>query len=491
MQSAEGHPAQTTGRRPIPTGIADAPDFSLPGPITPTIYTGWKRVPVGLRALATFTKYILQRKKYPRFRFRLSRGGVIKTLELRSLLSVKKAVRFNNSYFLSLNMPHFPSKPFDNTAANGGLNVAMPGSAANTHCDYVVLALTRKCNLRCKHCYERFNLYQKDTVPIERWKQVIKSIQQRGVSNIVLSGGEPMLRYDMVLELLESSDKSLSDFHIHTSGDHVTWEKALALKKAGLTAAAVALDDVDPEGHDNFRGRRGTFDQAVKALKYFNRAGLFTYVNTVVSKDLLQSGGLWKLYDLVKELNAGIFQIIEPRAAGAYLSKNIDTLFSHDDRQALVDFYIKGNTDKKYRDYPLIYYPSYLERSKHVGCRMGDLSHFTIDSSGNVNPCVFLPISFGNIMEEDVQDICRRMRRATPHTLQKKCPSLYLAKAINSKIEQGFGPPVPYSEIKEEFQRMYASNSQEMEWGEKRFFTALMRSINDKARGRRRTPPEA
>lgn len=113
-----------------------------------------------------------------------------------------------------------------------------------------------------------------------------------GVGTIVLSGGEPMLRYDGLLELLESGDKCLSDFHIHTSGYGVTPEKALALKNSGLIAAGVGLDDLDQKRLDLFRGYQNAFREATTAIKYFLDAGVFTYLNNCLTQDLIHSGDL-------------------------------------------------------------------------------------------------------------------------------------------------------------------------------------------------------
>ena len=168
----------------------------------PRFYHGLMRWAVMCRMIPSMGKYLGQKRKYPLFMFLPWKGGAFKTLEIMHTVGLRKVVRFNDSYYFALHAPRYPSKAFDNMVANGGLNVAVAGSPAKIQSDYVILALTRKCNLRCKHCYERFNLTQEDTVPVERWKEVIAELQKKGVSNIVLSGGEPMLRYDDVLELL-------------------------------------------------------------------------------------------------------------------------------------------------------------------------------------------------------------------------------------------------------------------------------------------------
>ena len=182
-----------------------------------------------------------------------------------------------------------------------------------------------------------------------------------GVSVIILTGGEPMLEFDKTIELLKYGNKDLSDFHIHTSGFGVTLEKAKELKKAGLMSAAVGLDDVDPKRHDSLRGYEGAFDMALNALKCFNEAGIFTYVNTCATKEFIRSGDLWKFYELMKKLNVSVIQLLEPRPYGGFFGENGNVLLNESDKKIFTEFFIEGNTNKKYKDYPLIYYVAYIE----------------------------------------------------------------------------------------------------------------------------------
>jgi hypothetical protein len=83
---------------------------------------------------------------------------------------------------------------------------------------------------------------------------------------------------------------------------------------------------------------------------------------------------------------------------------------------------------------------------------MGGLSHLCIDSLGNVNPCVFLPVSFGNILEEDFSTIFARMRVAIPRPVLKQCPSLLLAETLREQARIGNHPPIRQSLIEKEWE---------------------------------------
>jgi len=222
------------------------------------------------------------------------------------------------------------------------------------------------------------------------------------------------------------------------------------LKDAGLTAAGVGLDDVNPERFDSPRGRRGAFDDAVKALENFNQAGVFTYTNLCLTTPLVQSGDLWRYYDLVRELNVGLVEILEPRPTGGYAGRDIDDLFTASDRSIVADFVRAGNAEKRYRNYPLLFYLAEIESPEKMGCMMGGLSHFSIDSAGNVIPCVFVPIGFGNILEEDFKTIFQRMRVAIPAPIHTGCASLLLKDLIARGGTAG-GAPMHYETIRKDW----------------------------------------
>ena len=157
----------------------------------------------------------------------------------------------------------------------------------------------------------------------------------------------------------------------------------------------------------------------------------------------------------MKSLNVGFIQLLEPRPVGGYLQNGNDALLADSDRNILMQFFEEGNSKKQFRDYPIIYYVAHAESPEQAGCMMGGLFHFHIDSKGNVNPCVFLPVSFGNIMEESFEAIFARMREAVPRPLHVKCPSLLLEGVIRRELEKTNSMPVPYESIKAEWDMMY------------------------------------
>jgi len=414
-----------------------------------------KAIPVMLVFRLALLKYLFQKVKYPLFILSRHRGGILSTYRMQKKLKMNKFVRFNRHYYFSLTVPHWPSKAFDNMVAGGGLNITAAGTPAKKQIDTVILGFSRKCSYKCGHCYEHFNLGETEIIPVSVWRKVISQLQDSGVSITVLSGGEPMMRYDDLIEILMSADHSRSDFHIHTSGYGVTGEKARALKMAGLHAAGIGLDDCDPERNDTLRGFQGAYKQAVDALGCFREAGVFTYVNMCPTKEFINSGRLIQYMELLRKLNVGMVRWLEPRPCGGFSGKDSEVIPDEREKSFLRESYLRFNSSAQYADYPSVSYEAFYEDPENIGCMMAGNSQLYIDSLGNVQPCVFLPVSFGNILTGNFADIYAKMKLAVPRPLKDICPAIMLDPAIKRRRDISDDITISFEEISEEFEVMY------------------------------------
>jgi MoaA/NifB/PqqE/SkfB family radical SAM enzyme len=318
-----------------------------------------------------------------------------------------------------------------------------------------ILAVSADCPYRCGHCYERFNLDGPGEVPLERWRRLVTELQEIGVGVIVLSGGEPFERFDDVLDLVRTTNRNRSDVHVHTTGHGASPERVARLVDAGLAAAGVSLDHHDPLRHDAFRGHPGAFDAAARAVRLFAESGVLAYVNCTVTRDLVQDGGLERLRSLAVELGAGAIQILEPKPCGAWAGANLEAVYGPDERAAVRRFVEASRRPTRRAPGPVVYWPADAESAANLGCLMGGLSHLHVDSRGNVEPCVFLPVTFGNVLEEDFAAIYRRMREAVPRPLHARCPSLQLAERVGFDRRRQARLPVPYEAVRGEWQRLF------------------------------------
>jgi 12,18-didecarboxysiroheme deacetylase len=137
----------------------------------------------------------------------------------------------------------------------------------------VVWNVTRACNLNCVHCYARaVNHTHEREITHEQGLALIDDLASFGVPVILFSGGEPLMRPDLV-ELARYAVRSGLRAVISTNGTLISKDKATELREIGLSYVGVSLDGMEPV-NDRFRGKRGAFRDALKGIRNCKQAGL-------------------------------------------------------------------------------------------------------------------------------------------------------------------------------------------------------------------------
>ena len=123
----------------------------------------------------------------------------------------------------------------------------------------VVWNLTRTCNLKCVHCYtDSAAATYPNELSTEQAKAVLDDLAEFKVPAVLFSGGEPLVRPDL-LELAAYARSK--DLHVvlSTNGTLIDREAAQRLKDQQFAYVGISLDSATPEVHDSFRGVAGAF----------------------------------------------------------------------------------------------------------------------------------------------------------------------------------------------------------------------------------------
>lgn len=306
--------------------------------------------------------------------------------------SIVKLYRVDGKYYFNLYSPGWPSKPYDNICKNE-LRRHAPNSISPDKTYFAFLAITRKCPMRCEHCFEWDNLNQKESFTKKDLLKVMELYHGQGVQQFHFSGGEPMTRLKDLLELLKYSNGK-SECWVVTSGFNCTKENAKQLKEAGCKGVVVSIDHYIPELHNIFRGHRDSFEYATNAVKAIKDAGLVSAISVCVTKAFIDGGHLFPYFVFAKKMGVHFVQFLEPRSIGHYEGKNV--LLEDNHIQILEDFFKKVNHSKEYKNYPTLLYHGYHQR--RVGCFAGSRSIY-IDSAGDVHSCPFCHTKSFNIID--------------------------------------------------------------------------------------------
>ncbi len=143
----------------------------------------------------------------------------------------------------------------------------------NVHLKRLQYEVNLVCNLECAHCYCSSSPRASQGQSTEFVLDIVAQAAKLGVINFDVTGGEPLVRRDMVEVLQAITDHGMIP-GLYTNGTLITPEKALELRDAGVRWAQVSLDARTPALHDEIRGKVGAFDRAVKGIRALKAAGV-------------------------------------------------------------------------------------------------------------------------------------------------------------------------------------------------------------------------
>jgi len=315
-----------------------------------------------------------------------------------------KVVRVFNGYKLHLYLPAYPSKAFF-YAIESKLCKEPPSPIT------IVFSITKACRYKCQHCYQRNDQNQELTE--SAMIATAQKMQDLGVAMFDIEGGEPLLRYERLLHLVEFLDDR-SEIWINTTGDNLTGEKLLELADKKLFGMMISIHSPDPQKHDAFTGIAGSFQTACSALRLCRKNNLVTAINSVLSEEEIKSGKLDNLMALAKELDCDYVQLIHPKPAGKWLGHTAGMQTNPDLLAKIRLAHIYYNSSKT-KDFPSLSAQAFEESPEVLGCTAGGIDRFYLNASGELQPCEFLNISFGNVQSESFETIYARMRSAFPY----------------------------------------------------------------------------
>jgi len=327
---------------------------------------------------------------------------------------IKKVACIAGKYYWDLYTPGYGSKAFT-SFFEGEANRIIPLIKKANRFTNVFIALTKKCPLQCEHCFEWDTLNKKETLTLSDIQSVVKKFQDKGTAQIQLTGGEPLLCVNDIIEILTSA-QPLTEFWILSSGYNLNIENALKLKKAGLTGIVISLDHFDPQHHNEFRGNTKSFEWVQLAVKNSIEANLVTALSICVTSSFVTEQNLITYADLAKKMGVSFIQILEPKPVGHY--KGLDVLLKREHEEILENFYLKMNYEKKYSSYPIVTYHGYHQR--HIGCFGAGNRNLYVDTDGDLQACPFCQNKMGNALTEDLDQSIETLLTTGCHSF-KSC----------------------------------------------------------------------
>jgi radical SAM protein with 4Fe4S-binding SPASM domain len=267
----------------------------------------------------------------------------------------------------------------------------------------IAFEITRRCRYQCRHCRANAGPDSVDELDTNQCKKIIASIARFARPILILTGGEPMERADL-LEIIQYACQRGLRVVMATCGYLLNDETMARVKKAGLSALAFSIDGSSAETHDKFRGSDGAFDAVMRAVEIARRAKMPFQINTTLSK--LNAGEVLGIAELTKRLGAICFNafIMVPMGRGGEIEDAVldpvqyETLLGE-----LLRIKIRGEVEVRVTCGPAwarICEQAKVRRlaSESRGCMAGKGFGF-ISWRGDVQTCGFLDVSAGNLVK--------------------------------------------------------------------------------------------
>ena len=266
------------------------------------------------------------------------------------------------------------------------------------------LAITHRCQCKCRHCSaDPFVDPSREELTVPELKTVVDGALDLGASLVIFTGGEPTLREDLY-ELIDYVDKTRAMPMIFTNGQFLTRKNVDRLAKAGLVTMNISIDHADPKKHNAYRRVPNLYEQAMEGGRRALDAGILVGLSTYATHQSLSDGSVERLINIAIERGFQEVTIFDCIPSGKFL-KSADLILTPDDRLkvlALHDRYHEGN-------YPIgIVAQSKVNSPEGAGC-FGAWAQFYMTAYGDINPCDFNPISFGNVRELPIQVLWNKM----------------------------------------------------------------------------------
>lgn len=212
----------------------------------------------------------------------------------------------------------------------------------------VVWNITRRCNLKCVHCYAHADNHSGDyELTTREGKALIDDLAGYGVPVLLFSGGEPIVRADLPELAAYAVEKGMRAV-ISTNGTLITSEKARILKEIGLSYVGISLDGMETV-NDHFRGVQGAFHAALEGIRNCQDAGIKVGLRFTINKRNMDE--IPGIFDLLERMNIPrvCFYHLVYAGRGSDLVKED---LSHEETRKAVDLIMDRTSDLHKRGLP-------------------------------------------------------------------------------------------------------------------------------------------
>ena len=266
---------------------------------------------------------------------------------------------------------------------------------------------TNACNMYCDHCYRDAGCKAEEELSTAEAKTLLEQIARAGFKIMIFSGGEPLMRPDIVELVAYAASLGLRPV-FGTNGTLITLEMAQKLKAAGAMGMGISLDSMDREKHNKFRKFPGAWEGAVQGMRNCRAAGLPFQIHTTVME--------WNNHELEALTDFAVaegavahhfFFLVPTGRAKTIEAESLraeayeDTLTRIMKKQQEVEIELKPTCAPQFLR---IAAQMGLKTRFRRGCLAGT-AYCIISPRGKVQPCAYLNMELGDVRQTPFDEI--------------------------------------------------------------------------------------
>ncbi len=287
------------------------------------------------------------------------------------------------------------------------MNAHLPEPPARTYRPALISwNLTRRCNLKCPHCYLDAGRPRGPELSTERCLALLEEMADLGTEMVILTGGEPLLRKD-IYQIAHHASSLGMWVVMGTNGVLITERVAEKMLACGVKGVGISLDSLNPETHDRFRGGPNAWKHAVRALRICRQMGLEVLIQTTVM--LMNRHELNRLVAFARQEGAWSLNFYFLVRTGR--GQQLNDLSAGETEEVLAELVQLQKTAgpmlvraKCAPQYKRIAYQHGAAGLESGGC-MAATQYCRIMPEGEVTPCPYMDVVAGNVREQAFREV--------------------------------------------------------------------------------------
>ncbi|WP_242522604.1 pyrroloquinoline quinone biosynthesis protein PqqE [Candidatus Methylacidiphilum infernorum] len=268
--------------------------------------------------------------------------------------------------------------------------------------------LTFHCPLQCPYCSNSTSYFHwlRKELSTEEWIRVLKEAQKLGILQVNFSGGEPLVRKDIITLIRTAHDLGFYS-NMSTGGTLIHKELLKKIKEAGLDSIQLSIQDSRPESADLISGVKQSFEKKIEAARLIVELEIPLGINVVIHRHNIER--ISEIIDFAANLGAQRLELANTQYYGWALLNRKTLLPSKNQVEKAAKEASRAKEKYKGKMEILFVIPDYYSPFPKPCMQGWGKIYMTVSADGTVLPCQsardIRTLNFPNIRSDNLENI--------------------------------------------------------------------------------------